>query len=173
VAQRAQQGDREAFEEIVRRYDKRIHAFARSLVGNPDLAEEVLQDTFVRAWRSLASFDSRRRLAPWLLKITANCCRDRWQESTHQSLEEAEAEPEAQTLSPLEYSVERERQEAVAEAINSLPATLRQTLFLFYLNDLTYAEVAEILEVTPKAVGKRLHRARQLLRARLRQKDTE
>jgi len=49
VAQRAQQGDREAFEEIVRRYDKRVHAFARSLVGNPDLAEQVLQDTFVRA----------------------------------------------------------------------------------------------------------------------------
>ena len=163
------EGDSAAFEEIVRRYESRVRKLVFGFVRSPELAEDIAQDTFLRAHQKLAGLSRRGSLRSWLFQVAINRARDelrrakRW-DWTSELPEEMPAGPDASALRGAE---QRELGRWLAALISELPEKSRIPLILKEVEGMTYAEIAAMLEVPMGTVQIRIHRARHRLRARL------
>ena len=167
LAQRAQT-DREAFGELVRRYADRIFNLAYRMTGNRTEAEDLAQDAFVRAYRGLAGFRPGHAFGAWLYRIAVNVClthRRQQGAAAVESLDKASEETIPDTSAPLDELAERrEVQEAVQQAILSLPPMYRAVVVLYHLEGRPYSEIAELLDLPLNTVRTHLHRGRAMLR---------
>ena len=178
--ERLQAGQDAALNDLMARHATPVFHFLYRMVGNEDDANDLAQETFVRVFKSSASYRSGQRFSTWLFTIAANLGRNhfRWR-SRHPdiSLETENPETEqtlgstlaASSASPNEAALAGERAAAVRTAVKNLPEDLREAIVLCEWEELSVAEAAVILEATPKAVESRLYRARQILRERLKQ----
>jgi RNA polymerase sigma-70 factor, ECF subfamily len=171
-------GDVLGFEQIVRHYSAMVFSLAARLVGPAD-AEDVVQETFLRAWHGLARFRGESSLKTWLYAIALNRARARHgtlsrfkavftpgrarEEDVFASLDDA-ADP---ALSPEENAVLTERRRRLRAAVRSLPDEFRAAVVLRDLEGLSYDEVAEVLAVPVGTVRSRLARGRALLKEKL------
>lgn len=169
-----QRGNRKDFEPLVLRYRRRAYFTALGLLGNPDDALEISQEAFLRAFRALAGFDIERPFYPWFHRILRNLClnrltraRIRVADGAEGILERLPAGPES---NPERQAVRREIQDTVWRALSYLPADHREILILREMQDLSYAEIAELLEIPIGTVMSRLYHARRELRRRLERK---
>jgi RNA polymerase sigma-70 factor (ECF subfamily) len=165
----ARDGHHGAFEELVRRTSGDTYLLARRLVSDEDDARDVVQEAYLRAYRSLGTFRGDAQFTTWLYRITANCASThlgRRRRHRHDDLDEgldvADPEPEHDPTAAADGALLRERLEA---AIAELPARLRAVVVLRDLYDLNHAEIAEHLGISESAAKVRLHRARRRLRA--------
>lgn len=166
LVERAQNGDREAFEQIYRREVGRIHALCWRLTGDADLAEELTQEAFIRAWRKLHLFSGRSALSTWLHRLTVNVVMaDHRVHSRRRRrqlpLDQVDLERHVDRRAANEVALDLER------AIATLPPRARS---IFVLHDVEGYKHAEIAELAGMAVGTskaHLHRARELLRKEL------
>lgn len=167
----ARAGDREAFEELVRLTHVEVYSLARRLTGDPDDARDVVQEAYLRAFRSIDRFRGDAQFSTWMYRITANCAsthRRRRARHRHLYLAEdhggvdldADHDPEDRAA----RAGVRERLEA---AISLLPPKLRSVLVLRDLHGLSHRDIAEELGITESAAKVRLHRARKRLQADL------
>ena len=167
---RARRGDETAFEQLVLRHQRYVFNLAYRVLGDYAEAEDVTQEAFVRVWRGLPNFREQARFTTWLYRIVYNLCLNRLPGLRHQLLQ---VEPLDEVLpapmpSPAEV-VERQEQIAFLHArLNQLPEQYRLVLTLRYLQGLSYAEIAAVLGVPLGTVKTHIHRARRLLRERLR-----
>jgi RNA polymerase sigma factor CnrH len=166
LAVRAQAGDAQAFDALVRREKAGLYTFVRRYVGDPDQAYDILQDTFVSAWRALRRYDPARPVGVWLRRIALNKCRDfsRRARVRRLALAAFALEPKRGALEPaatLEDSDERLAR--LDRAISRLPGLYRDPLLLTTAGGLSHEAAAEVLGVSPKAVEMRLYRARRSL----------
>lgn len=164
-------GRQTAFAEIMRRHQAAVFRLIRSHIGDADEALDLVQDTFVSAYRALRRYDPARSLRTWLSAIALNKCRD-WgrKRSVRRFLTFAiEDGVRVAEDSPGIDAVAADRQELarVSRAIADLPASLKETLILRTIEGLSQAETAEMLSITEKAVETRLYRARTRLAERL------
>ena len=168
---RALRGEDHAFTLLMRRHKEGIYRFVRRYVRDADAAVEVVQETFVAAWRALGRFDERRPFPVWLRAIALNKCRDRGRRQLVRRLafgdKDAES-PEAQRQADPAPDGEAvlmaaQRRAAVSAAISRLPAKLKEPLLLTYFDDLSQQEAADLLGISVKAVETRIYRARQRL----------
>jgi RNA polymerase sigma-70 factor (ECF subfamily) len=174
LVQRAQQDDERAFGELVRRYEHKVYSLALRMVRNPEDAEDVLQDTFLRAFRGIKSFKGNSTFSTWIYRIAANSAlmRLRKKQLPTVSIEDA-SEREAPIAiadwkpGPVEQLLTQETFRAMEDAVDSLPAEFRQVFILRDVEELSNAEVAEILDLSVAAVKSRLHRARLRVRNHL------
>lgn len=172
---RARAGEDRAFSTLLRRHKPALYGFVRRYVGDGDAAVDVVQETFVAAWRSLDRFDARRPLAVWLRAIALNKCRDRARRLAVRRLilgDKDDQSPEAQAQpDPAPYGetqlIPVQRRALIQKAINQLPAKLKEPLLLTYFDDLSQQEAADLLGVTVKTIETRVYRARQRLEALL------
>jgi RNA polymerase sigma-70 factor (ECF subfamily) len=151
--------DRDAFGDLVRRYQGLIYGLVYHRIGNFADAEDIAQDVFVKAFRRLDQLEDPARFASWLRAIAANECTGWFRR--HQramSLDEMETMRSAGNLAA-ERSRERERHEEVLGAVESLPEKSRLVITLHYLSGLSCREIGESLQMTPNAVAQHLHRA--------------
>jgi RNA polymerase sigma factor (sigma-70 family) len=158
-------GDDRAFRALVERHQRPVHACAWALTRNGADAADVAQETFIRFHRSLAQYDPRRPLRPYLLRIAANCSRNALAARARRAaecVEGLEALPD-QAAGPAQSLVRAERRRQVRQLVDRLPATLREVTSLFYLAECSCREVAEALAMTETAVKVALHRARRRL----------
>ena len=170
---RARDGEDLAFTLIMQRHKPALYGFVRRYVGDADAAVDVVQESFVAAWRALARFDGRRPFAVWLRAIALNKCRDRARRLAVRRLilgekDERSAEAQAQAdpgPGGEERLVEQQRNAALQAAIDQLPARLKEPLLLTYFDELSQREAADLLGVTVKTVETRVYRARQRLAA--------
>lgn len=167
---RAQEGDAGAREELARSCQRSAYLFGLQLLRNREDALDVAQEATLRVLTSLSRFDADRPLRPWLLRITRNLVHDRWRRRQHRTdvplSEELLAEPES--VDP-ERRLERlERQRLVWCELAALPDEAREIIVLRDYRDLSYAEIAEVLDVPLGTVMSRLHRARTKLGDRVR-----
>lgn len=165
LAQRAAQGDREAFGELIRLHQTGVYNVAYRITCNHQEAEDVSQEAFLRAFRSIRTLDPARPPGPWLRKIAVNVCLDRLKKRQELSLDQANAAsadpgPEPQTI-------ERESNLKVRAALASLPPRYRVAIELRHFQDLSYTEMAETLDRPLSDVKSDLFRARKLLASRL------
>jgi RNA polymerase sigma-70 factor (ECF subfamily) len=158
---------------------RRLVGYARRALRDPAAAEEALQETFVRAWRSADRYDRERPLRPWLFRTIRNRCIDTIRQRRTVSLTATEEADEGETAAladrladadPLpEELVERaDLQQLLAAAIARLPARYREVVALRYTTDLTFGEVAEALGIPENTAKIHFHRAKALLRETLR-----
>lgn len=166
---RVRAGDRRAFEELVITYQHRVFGVAARMLGNRAEAEEIAQETFLRAHRALPEFRGEARLSTWLPAIASRLCLNRLASPDRRLARDDDAlaaapshEPDAATA--LERS---ELDTALRDAIAALPEERRIVVILRDIEGLSYEEIAEALAVQPGTVRSRLHRARMDLKAKL------
>lgn len=166
---RAQAGEPEAFEELVRRHADRLYAVVRRLGLRSEAAEEVTQEAFMRAWRSIGTFKGQARFFTWLYRIGLNEAKrriEREQTRTviHSLDEDGAIEPSDFSYEPHARVAHRELQEALADAVRGLSLKYRAPLILRDVEGLSTADAAAILGLSEAALKSRLHRARIAVR---------
>ena len=164
-------GIREAFEELVYRYERELYNFLYHCLGNADVAEDVFQKTFLAVMRKCDKFDANREFRPWLYRIAANKANDYHREKKRYSSVSIDApygSDDAYTIAdciegnepaPFEDPIERETIGKVHEAVAELPEQMRQAVYMVYFQGLTQREVAETIGVNICTVSKRLKNA--------------
>jgi len=171
LVQRSRAGDQSAFATLVEAHQSAVFGTVVRLVSDREVAAEVSNRAFFKAYEHLASFDDTRPLRAWLLRIAANEAlnelRSRRRDAAH-TFGGAAAEIELEQLSgapdPSEILTHRERGETIRAAVNRLPEPQRVVVVLRYFADLAYADIAELTQQSVNNVGVILLRARERLR---------
>jgi len=174
----AKAGSYAAFEELVNRYEKKIYRLGLNLTGNPEDAEDVLQETFLKAFEHLPTFREDSRFYTWIVRIAINqgLMKLRKRRSSKEVQIEDSSNDDGDII-PREFAdwrpnpeqeLERTELEAILQnAANSLPMTFRTVFFLRDVEGLSTEETAEMLNLSEGAVKARLFRARLRLREEL------
>ncbi len=173
----SQAGDTRAFDELVRRYQDKVYRLSFKILRHEDDAAEALQDAFMSAFRGIKNFKVESTFSTWLYRIATNAAlmKYRKRRDGHVSLEQSQSgddDTEALqlpdwTTQPLKDLLDAETREVMEEGVGRLPDELRTVFVLRDVDELSNAEVAEILDLSVAAVKSRLHRARIMLRDRL------
>jgi RNA polymerase sigma-70 factor (ECF subfamily) len=166
--QRVKRGDTAAYDLLVRRHLARVFTIAYRVVGNREDAEDVVQDSFIRALRYIRAFDERQAFAPWLNRLVVNTALDALAQRTRDATEPERPDAVSPGVSP-HLALERaEVRQRFAVALAALPARQGLILTRFEVDGLSTAEIAGELGITPETVRWHLHQARHALRAPLR-----
>lgn len=171
LVDRARRGDREAFDELVRATHAATWTLAVRLTTDEEDARDVVQETYLRAWRSIGRFRGDAQLSTWLYRITANCAAThlgRGAKHRHDLLDDdaevVDLRPQADPAGRAELSAVRSH---LVDAIDALPDGLRAVVVLRDVYDLSHDAIATELGISETAAKVRLHRARKRLRAML------
>ncbi len=162
-----------ALEALFRKYQAAVYQTALGVTRDPQVAEEVLQDTFYRLYRYADRLDGSMPLAPWLYRVSLNLCYNRlkglraWTDSFHELAERLFSPSSA---SPEQAAERHELQTIVQVALGALEPKHRAVIVLYYLHDYAVNEIAEITGVPAGTVKSRLFHARKLLRQQLEQR---
>ncbi len=162
---RAKRGDQDAFGQLVRLHQRRVFALGMRWFRNADDADDLVQETFVRAWKSLASFDEARPFAPWLITIAVN--RAKTMAARARPAEELDENVVWEGPSPEEDTERARFAGAVARAAAALPEDQRIVLHLRAVESKSYREIADALGIPIGTVMSRLARARESVRRML------
>lgn len=170
----AQTGDRRALEQLLEKYQRHVYRFGMKMCGDPEDAQEILQDTLLQVARSLKDFRGASSVTTWLYTIARSFCikrrrRSKFAPEREESLEavaEAHAVPDA-GRGPDEQVAGKQVERVLDRAIRSLEPMYREVLVLRDVEGLAAPEVAEVLGISVEAVKSRLHRARVAVRAQV------
>ena len=177
IIEKVRQGDNQAFELLVERYQTKVYNLALRMCGNEDDAFDLAQDAFVRAWKALGSFQFESAFSTWLFRLTSNLCLDYLRAKKRRAAvsltmsgeedEEAQLDVPDPSMTPEEAVLASEDKRILMEAINSLSTDYRQIITLRAINDLSYAQIAQVLNIQEGTVKSRLSRARTELKNKL------
>ena len=169
LVEQAQNGDRNAFGELVRRHYQAVVLVVYRMCGDTGLAEDATQEAFIRAWVNLPSYQPKGCLRNWLYRIAVNAALDVLRRKPEETLEDEEALMVAdQAAGPETVLIEKERVALLQQAMKSLPEAARSVLVLREYGGLSYQEIAGVLDVPVGTVMSRLNYARNRLREILR-----
>jgi RNA polymerase sigma-70 factor, ECF subfamily len=169
LVERSKAGDRLAFEELVRRHADRLYGLVLRFVANADEAEEVTQEAFLRAWRSIEKFEHRSQFFTWLYRIGINEAKRRAERRPPPgriaSIEDSPVEDAPDWSEAPESRTEQGQLRRVLEdAVRALPIEYRAPLILRDVEGLSTEEACEVMELGEAAFKSRLHRARLAVR---------
>ncbi|MFH0794223.1 MAG: sigma-70 family RNA polymerase sigma factor [bacterium] len=178
LVQAMRSGIASAYEAFVRRFERMVLSIAFGVIGDFDLAEDAAQEAFLRCFEHLTQLNEPERLRSWVASVTRNCAIDvaRRQRTPSESLDAMEeskgfnvAYPyyQATTLNPRQGAIAEEEDALVMKAMAALPLEYREVLVLRIIRDMTYEEIAALLELGLSNVKVRLHRGRKLLAEKL------
>lgn len=169
------EGDVNAFEGLVKEYEKNVYNLALRMTGDPEDAADMAQDAFIKAYSSLSSFRGDSKFSVWLFRIVSNLCldflRSRKRRPTvslsveNDEGEDMEFEIADESQSPETLLEQKLTREAVRRGLDSLPPEQRQILLLREIQGLSYEEIAQVLELESGTVKSRIFRARKRLSA--------
>ena len=165
LIQRATKGDAAAWEPLMLAHQEPVFRLAYLFLGDPDDAEDITQETFLRAWKYLKRFDATRPLRPWLLSIASNLASNRRRSAGRYFAALTRAfrdEPASVTIE--EDSSQQMQANDLWKAVQTLKLPDQQIVYLRYFLDLTVSETAEVLQVAEGTVKSRMSRALEKLR---------
>lgn len=168
-------GEKHLFEEIIQRYQKSIYNLAYRMLRNREDAMDLTQETFLKAYRGLKTFDLERPFSPWVHRIASNLCVNQYRKRKVQTVPlinqvgEGQEEGLEREIADLEYepgekAVQKERQQDLLILIQELPEKYRTPLILRHLHNYTYEEIGQVLEVPPGTVKTWIYRGRNQLK---------
>ncbi len=176
----AQRGDKAAFARIVAEFQTPVYNLAYRMLGNRNDAEDAAQETFLRAYSQLKTYDPAQSFGTWLLSVAAHYCIDRLRRRKFQwfSFDDPRWDDSAPSLiselpSPEASALAREREQEVQQALQHLPPQYRLVLVLKYWNDLSLEEISQLTGDNVGTVKVKLFRARQMLGKHLRRELNE
>lgn len=167
--EQALQGDKSAFGKIIEAYQSPVFNLAYRMLNNANEAEEAAQEAFIRAYTRLESYNPKHKFSTWLLSITSNYCIDiiRKRRAILLSIDEPLPPHPAlmsdRTASPESQTVQGEQEVMVQKLLQELPEDYRQAVVLRYWYELSYEEIAEMMDTSVSAIKSRLFRARKQL----------
>ncbi len=173
LVDRACGGDKSAFRELVRRHEKRIQGLALHMLRSRTDAEDVTQETFLRAFRSLSRFDGRSEFYTWIYRIAVNLCLNRIRSRKSSRISHDTDDPRLgsqladdrpATCNPASAAQRRELYLLLCKGVDSLSETLRTTLILVCIDGRSHEDVAVILGAPEGTIAWRIHEARRKLR---------
>jgi RNA polymerase sigma-70 factor (ECF subfamily) len=170
LVEQARHGDRDAFGELVRIHQHEVYTLAVRLVRDPDLASDVAQDAFVRAWRAMPKFRGDAKFSTWMHRITVNTAwthRAKRSKVRLDSIDDIATEPVATSLDPIRAGESASAAPAISAALMHLTDSVRAVVVLKDVYDWSHTEIADHLDITVTAAKVRLHRGRKELRSRL------
>ncbi|MGA2068771.1 MAG: RNA polymerase sigma factor [Thermoguttaceae bacterium] len=171
-------GDRPAFEELVRRYEKELYGYLRNYLGDADLAEDVFQQTFLQVHLKCHQFEPQRKLRPWLYAVATNQAIDLRRRSGRHRMASLDRQmgtgPEGEAgafvelfdspgRGPVEETEASEERDRIYRVVDELPEPTREVVMLVYFQGLKYREAADVLGIPVGTVKSRLHAAIQKL----------
>ncbi len=171
-------GNRPAFEELVHRYEKELYGYLRNYLGDPEMAEDVFQQTFLQIYLKCDQFEPERKLRPWLYAVATNqaidhqrrCGRHRMASLDRRIGKDEESDTgafielfDSPQRGPAEESEIHEQADEIRRAVNDLPEQTRQVVLLVYFQGLKYREAAQALGIPVGTVKSRIHGAIQKL----------
>jgi RNA polymerase sigma-70 factor, ECF subfamily len=168
-------GNQAAFGELVRAHQNAVYNLAYRMLGERTEAEDAAQETFLRAYSNLDRYDMDRPFRTWLLSITSNHCIDRLRKRRLQLFSLDEGSPiqfSSDEPEPEDTVITNERDRLIQEMLSQLPPDYRAAVVLHYWYDVSYAEIADMLNTTESAVKSRLFRARQALAEKMSKTST-
>ena len=174
LVRKAAAGDSDAFEQLVLSYEKPIYNLCLRMCGNAEDAMDLTQETFLKAWRSLGSFRADAAFSTWLYRLCSNLCIDHLRREQKRKVLPLHVEDSDGNGRPLDVpdpaagpeerlSAQEDRQR-VADALQSLEPEYREALTLRVIHDLSYADIAAVLQVREGTVKSRIARAREKMR---------
>lgn len=172
VVRRVVEGDTGAYEALMRRYNQRLYRAARAILRDDDEAEDVLQETYVRAYQHLKQFAGEAQFSTWLTRIAVNECLSRLRRRKRIADLRPQANDEAPTMDSLkspnagpdEQLLAAETRSVLESAIDGLPKSYRTVFVLREVEGMSTAETAASLDLSEETVKVRLHRSRLMLR---------
>ena len=171
LVRRMRAGDTAAFDDVYGDFNARLYNFLRRLSRSADVAEDLLEETWLRFVSSGATLDPDTRLAPWLFTVARNLyvsyCRSRGREQSYTS--DVLLWPDERSPSPLETAMSNELQGGIEAALAALPAKYREALLLVGIECMRPAEAAAVCGIAPDAFRQRLSRARALISRELKE----
>ncbi len=167
--EQARKGDKAAFGHLIEAYQGPVYNLAYRMLDNAGEAEEAAQEAFIRAYTRLHTYDPAHKFSTWMLSITSNYCIDMIRKRRAILLSLDEPLPPHPALhsdnnkGPEAEMIQTEEQALVQAMLQELPEEYRQTIILRYWYDLSYEEIAEVMNTTVSAIKSRLFRARRQL----------
>ena len=174
LIRRAQRGDADAFEQLLLEHQKNVYNLCYRMAGNPDDAMDLSQETFLRAWRCLDQYQFASAFSTWLYRLCSNICIDflrrrRRQQTVPLTFEDADGEeqtyavPDVQPVPEEQVELKLTR-ETLAAAMAQLLPEHRAVLQLRVVNEMSYEQIADVLDIQIGTVKSRLSRARNQLK---------
>jgi RNA polymerase sigma-70 factor (ECF subfamily) len=170
--EQALRGDRAAFNQVVRAYERPVYNLTYRMLGDSVEAEDAAQETFVRAYTRLATYDPKRKFVNWILSIASHHCIDRLRRRSRRPQVSLEGSFPPSLLpsnspQPDEVLTKKQERDHVRALLDDLSPSYRTAVVLRYWYDYSYEEIAEIMDTTVSAIKSRLHRARRAMAAAL------
>jgi len=173
----AQNGDVKSFEELYGVYHRKIFALTKIILKNEADAEDILQDTFITAWRKLYTLKAPQTFSVWLQIIARNLCNDQLRKKNiavllddEKDIEDFDTE-EPEELLPSVYAERTDLQERLGRIIDRLSDVQRQAIVLYYFNELSVEEVSHVMECSKGTITTRLYLARKTIRAEIEEQE--
>ena len=179
LIQRCLSGDQQAWEEIVRLHRRKVFNIAYKFTGKHDEAEDLTQDVFLKIFKSLDTFDRRANFQTWLVSVSRNLCIDHYRsvrkerETIDRDVDPGNLAPVAHGASALAALEQRDRATLLRQALDELAPTLRTAVLLRDIQELSYQEIADRLQLPEGTVKSRINRGRTELARQIRRiRDT-
>lgn len=173
LVQKTLDGDMDSFSVLVERYQKQIYSLTYRLTNDPEDARDLAQEVFIHIYKVLGKYDQNRKFFSWMYKVATNVCFNvlrRGKPEISVSLDkvvEIASFVERDDTQPEEYYERRETQELVRKAVAELPDKYRLPLVLRYLEEFTYKEIAEYMDLPVTTIETRLYRGKAMLQKKL------
>ena len=174
LIQRCLRGDQAAWEQIVKQHWRKVFNVAYKFVGKHDEAEDLTQDIFLKIFKSLNTFDRRANFQTWLISISRNLCIDHYRsvrkerETIDRDVDANQLTPAAVDAGPIAALEQRDRVTLLRQALAALPETLRTAVVMRDIQELSYQEIAERLQLPEGTVKSRINRGRTELARQVR-----
>ncbi len=173
----AQQGDRAAFINIVNAYQRPVYNLCYRMLGEAGEAEDAAQETFLRAYTKLNTYQPERKFSSWLLSIASHYCIDRLRQRRHQIISWDDLPPwrwlPDTKPQPEEAALKHEAYDDLYALLDTLPPDYRAATILRYWYEMPYDEIAKTLKTSVSAIKSRLFRARQMLAKAAQQAESQ
>ncbi|ANF98349.1 RNA polymerase sigma factor SigW [Paenibacillus bovis] len=180
LAKLALKGDQRAFAEIVDLYKDKIFHLGYRMLSNRHEAEDVVQETFLRVYKSLDRYDPKQKFSTWIYRIATNLCIDRLRKRKPSFSLDAELNDQDSTdgyalipgdeRTPESEYLLTETQQLIHQAIDSLPDKYKTVMILRYLQELSLQEISDVMDMPVTTIKTRVHRGREFLRKKLESK---
>lgn len=168
VASQVQAGDAESFGMLIDRFEKKLKRYGQRFLNTPEDIEDMVQEVFIKAYTNIQSFDTSLRFSPWIYRIAHNTFVNALKKQQRQPLSIFDADtifPQLQSRETADQeSLDDELREQMSVLLNKIPLKYREAMVLYFYEELSYKEIASILQIPVTTVGVRITRGKAKLR---------
>ncbi|MBB4825225.1 RNA polymerase sigma-70 factor (ECF subfamily) [Sporosarcina luteola] len=158
-------GDKQAFANIINKYKNPLYATILRMTKNPQDAQDLVQDAFIKVYRNLHKYDGSGPFSGWLYRVAINHCMDEFRKKRYSTVQvQMDEEKIVNPTHPEIVFLKKEKSRQLERLISTLPVDERLIILLRYVNEISYEEIAELMGVPLSTVRNKLHRAKKKMR---------